>query len=293
MSTEIIVAIITAFTSILISIISGSLVAVIGYFFTRQKIKAESDNLQAQTNKVQAEAEKIRIEAENLRKESAENVKVAIEISESAKDLLGQGKEYQYYKDAFAQMEKTIQEYIDDSARRGVIPVVRLKLIAVAMTFSWEFFISTFIPLILENSKAKIELDILFLDWNYLKNDINPRITDIDWVSKSKTRLDEVKNFSKKYKQFKSRFSFRAKVYRNLPHWHGWLINNDHLFLGRTDWIFDGDDTRPELRVGQNEYRHFDKSSSEGSRRINLFELWQKYYFDFASDTVCDNTSES
>lgn len=284
--------IVTAIATLIASIMSGSLVAILSYFFTRQKLKAESQNLQAQTNKVQAEAEKIRIESENLRRESARNIKTAIEISETTKDLLSQGKEYQYFKEASTQMENSIQEYIDDCVRRKVPPVVRLKLISVAMTYSWESFICSYIPHILEKTKAKLELDILFVDWEYLKNDINPRITDIDWVSKSKIRLDEVKNFSKKHEKYNERFSFRAKIYRNVPHWHGWLVNGDHLFLGRTDWVFDGSDMRPELRVGQNEYRHFDKSSADGTRRINLFELWQRYYFDFSSTPVCDNTSK-
>jgi len=70
--------------------------------------------------------------------------------------------------------------------------------------------------------------------------------------------------------------------YENLPHWHGILINDGILFMGRTDWNFPD----PELEklpyflyVGQAEYRLFRKDDfTGGGGRIKRFISWFNYY---------------
>jgi len=167
-------------------------------------------------------------------------------------------------------------------------PTIELKLIAVAMTFSWENFILTVIPDLLNDySNLTINLDIVFVSHQHLETQKIGQ-GDIDWLKKSKARILEVKDFHSKYKrQFKQRFNFRAKTYFNLPHWHGWLFNEDHLFLGRTSWeIYENN--LPILKVGQNKYRHFSNpgENDEAAERIELFRNWHKYYFNYASEWV-------
>ena len=133
-----------------------------------------------------------------------------------------------------------------------------------------------------------MKMDVLFVDPNFLKGRVVVA-TDDRWVNTSRRRLTEVKQFATDcQRDYQSRLEFRARIYRNLPHWHGWLLNDEHLFLGRTDWEYKFD--QPHLRVGQNKYRHFDMSNKEGQERIELFKSWQKYYFDHKSTLVCDST---
>jgi hypothetical protein len=81
-----------------------------------------------------------------------------------------------------------------------------------------------------------------------------------------------------------NRLSIVAKVYKNIPHWHGYLVNNEYLFLGRADW--DLSSHKPKLSVGQNKYRYFDRTAIAGSERIDLFSDWHRYYFEFCSKSI-------
>jgi hypothetical protein len=309
MSTEIIV-------SLIASLFGGVIVAIIGLLFTRSKTKAETNKIIVETKRLleeakslqnkraieleeaksvvevnQAQAEKLREESAQLRKESEINTEVAQELSESTKELR-QVTSYKNFKSAFLEMEEYIRNYLKESYEKGTTSsTVRLKLIAVAMTFSWEFFIATEIPSILHDfPNAQIELDILFLDHKFLETQNIGRL-DIDWKKKCKDRLSDVNEFAKQCSLYNGRLKFQAKVYQNLPHWHGWLVNGDHLFLGRCDWLYGNE--LPVLRVGQNKYRHFDTSNSESTELINLFGNWQRYYFEFASEWVCDSSNTS
>lgn len=309
MSPEIIVALVAA-------LFGGVVANVTGFLFTRSRTKAETEKTIAETRKLldearslqdrraveleeaksvvevnQAQAEKIREESAQLRKESQRNTEIAQELTESTKELR-QVTAYKNFKSAFLEMEEHIRNYLAESHQKGVGSyTVRLKLIAVAMTFSWEYFIATEIPSIMDEfPNAQIELDILFLDYKFLETQNMGRL-DIDWKKKCQDRISDVHDFSKRCSRYHGRLKFRAKVYRNLPHWHGWLVNGDHLFLGRCDWLYG--DGLPALRVGQNKYRHFDTSNSESTELINLFGSWQRYYFEFASELVCDSSNAS
>ena len=86
------------------------------------------------------------------------------------------------------------------------------------------------------------------------------------------------------------RFIFTARNYRNLPHWHGVLVNDEHLFLGRTDWKCPNGN--PELAVGQNKYRYYNTAEERGEDRVKLFLNWHKYYTEFASTLICSIPSQ-
>ena len=54
-------------TSLISSIIGGLLVAIVNYFFTRNKTQAETEKLKAEADKFRAETEKVRTEIEGFR----------------------------------------------------------------------------------------------------------------------------------------------------------------------------------------------------------------------------------
>ena len=86
----------------------------------------------------------------------------------------------------------------------------------------------------------------------------------------------------------KKRFSVEIRTYQSIPQYHGIIINNHRLFLGRTDWIFDHE--KPELTVGENRYRYFDSKTrigdERGKERIDLFLHWHKFYWACYSKPV-------
>jgi hypothetical protein len=93
----------------------------------------------------------------------------------------------------------------------------------------------------------------------------------------------------KETERYKGRLIFTARTYKNLPHWHGLLVNEEQLFQGRTNWHFI--EQKPTLTVGGNRYRYFNSLDAEGTERIELFGNWHRYYFDFASQEVCSSES--
>lgn len=262
----------------IISSVSTLLVALIGVLFSYNKTKAETEVLRSQLQKGQAESQK-QIE----------------KLTESTRELK-QVTSYKNYKQAFQELEDNIRTYLETcKSERIASPTIDLKLIAVAMTFSWEHFILTVIPDLLDDFPTlTINLDIVFVSHKHLQT-LKIGHGDIDWLKKSEDRVAEVKEFHQKYrKRFGKRFNFRAKTYANLPHWHGWLFNEDHLYMGRTSWdIYENN--LPILKVGQNKYRHFEEPNEnvEASERIELFKNWHKYYFGFASEWVVGNSTKS
>jgi len=261
-----------------ISSVSALLVALITVLFSYNKTKAETQVLRSQ-----------------LQKNEEESQKQIDKLFASTRELK-QVTSYKNYKRAFQELEDNIRIYLDKCRTENIAsPTIDLKLIAVAMTFSWDNFILTVIPDLLGDFPTlTINLDILFVSHEHLKS-LKIGHGDIDWLKKSEDRINEVKEFYNKYKKlFKRRFNFRAKTYSNLPHWHGWLFNEDHLFLGRTSWdIYENN--LPILKVGQNKYRHFENpnENNEASERIELFRNWHKYYFDFASEWIVGNSIKS
>jgi len=280
MSNEVLVSI--------IGFISALLVALLSVALSYNKTKAETDKLHQETIQ-------LKLENELAKRKLNELAESTNKLAESTKKF-AQVTSYKDYKKAFQELEEHIRCYLDKCKADNITaPTIDLKLIAVAITFSWDNFVLTVIPDLLNDYPNLIlNLDILFVSHEHLKAQ-KIGMGDIDWVKKSKERVVEVKDFYNRYrKQYEKRFNFRAKVYSNIPHWHGWLFNEDHLFLGRTSWeIYEKN--LPILKVGQNKYRHFSDPSenSEAAERIELFKNWHKYYFDFASEWVAGNTPKA
>lgn len=262
----------------IIGSVSTLLVALIGVLFSYNKTKAETELLRSQ-----------------LREGQAENREQIEKLTESTRELK-QVTSYKNYKKAFQELEDNIRTYLETCKSEKIAsPTIDLKLIAVAMTFSWEHFILTVIPDLLgDYPTLTINLDIVFVSHKHLQT-LKIGHGDIDWLKKSEERIAEVREFHRKYrKRFGRRFNFRAKTYGNIPHWHGWLFNEDHLYMGRTSWDIKGNNL-PILMVGQNKYRHFEDPDEniEASERIELFKNWHRYYFDFASEWIVGNSTRS
>ncbi|WP_340199484.1 hypothetical protein [Ascidiimonas sp. W6] len=153
------------------------------------------------------------------------------------------------------------------------------------MTFSWKNFICHSIPILLRKYPSiKIQLQVLFVSPEYLEK-LSLSKHETNWIKESNDRILDIDDYCKTtVKDFKERFEFIARTYENLPHWHGWMVGEDHLFLGRTKWYFDNE--LPRLSVGQNEYRYFNSSEKQGRERIELYNSWYQFYQDHFSKNI-------
>ena len=211
---------------------------------------------------------------------------LTLKLQEGIEKLYAPGKDYEDFRLAFQAIHTCVEESIQNHPKRpqGNIEIT-LKLLAVAMTFSWKNFICHSIPLILRKyPDVKIALEILFVDSEYL-DQLSISEHETNWVKESKQRIVDIEEYCKTIVvEFEDRLQFHARTYKNLPHWHGWMIGKEHLFLGRTKWLFDNE--LPRLSVGQNEYRYFNSSERKGKERIHLFSSWYQFYSNHFSEEV-------
>lgn len=202
---------------------------------------------------------------------------------------------------ALETLNKTLVDYLKRRVKSGPLHL-ELKLVAVAMTFSWDFIVDK-LPKILEHkdfASVSINLSVCFVDCDYLSR-LKISTEGRNWGETSRLAEKSIPSFKKMMRKFENRFTCEFHTYENLPHWHGWLItekgfNNDllnneeviqYLFLGRTRWEnITGVNLKrkylPKLTVGQNEYRLYTNETKQGRSRISLFEQWHAYYFEHA-----------
>ncbi len=202
------------------------------------------------------------------------------------KHSLSQGKPYPDSEAAFRDLEMKIRQVLEEKIKnKDSNLTVDLKLVSVSMAFSWKLMIETKIPKILDDyDSCKINLQVVFVDAEYVKS-LGSKLSTTDWEVEAKRRLVDIQKFKIICQEkYPDRLDFAARIYKNLPHWHGWLVNDEYLFLGRTDWQFPSN--VPSLSVGQNKYRYFDNSSNDGEERIKLYKNWHRYYFEFASTEI-------
>ena len=201
-------------------------------------------------------------------------------------------KKYTYGKylvnsEAYAKASEWVSNYLKSRTDSEL----DIKITAVGMAFSWLGFLKK-IPTWLENNPGcRIHVCILLVDPNHLE-ELPIAISPINWVEQSTSRISDIEKMTDELlPPEKERFCCTIKFYRQLPQYHGILINDDQLFLGRTDWKFDNcPEGKPELTVGQNRYRYFNRTTTQGQdrgfERIDLFLNWHKFFSNYYSKIV-------
>ena len=191
---------------------------------------------------------------------------------------------------AFAKARSLVDHLLE--THPGSDPIhLDIKLTAVGMHYSWPAFLSNISRWVQKYQNCYFRLSILLVDPQYLKTLSFSRLP-IDWAKESENRVTDLQNMIDALDSSKKeRISFVFRVFQGLPQYHGLVINDEYLFLGRSDWTFNKD-RPPELSVGQNRYRYFYKSKTDGddrgSERVNLFLNWHKFYYDHNSRIVLE-----
>lgn len=153
---------------------------------------------------------------------------------------------------------------------------VHIKILAVSAQFSWKNLIEETIPKFLKpnGSEANITVDILV---------VKPEVL-INWGQKGlalhlKRNYEAKPILEQKCEAAIRNGKFKLNIfeYDNIPHWHGFLINDELLFMGRCEWDLDAE--KKELLAGQKEYVLYKKDDRfYGCEQIKLFENWFEIY---------------
>ncbi|AKG20411.1 hypothetical protein [Calothrix sp. 336/3] len=248
----------------------------ISYFLTRlNRAKLSSSGVELETHK----------QLGKLSSQGQEMASILKEIRNDIERIVHHEKPYTDYVEVLQDTEKYIRECCEEEKSHSTSHI-NIKIMAVSMNFSWNFIAGKVPKILKDYDNAYINTEIVFVDADFLEL-LQLETYNINWAAESRQRVMQIKNFIHGLPDnLRDRFSVSARVYRNIPHWHGFLVNRKYLFLGRTDWDFSAN--RPKLSVGQNKYLYFDRSAVAGCERIDLFSTWHRYYFEFASKSIHD-----
>lgn len=196
---------------------------------------------------------------------------------------------YQKNSEAYNNASEWVSAYLSDR----IDAKLDIKITAVGMAYSWLGFLKKLPIWLKNNSSCQINVCILLVDPKHLE-ELPIAISPINWAEQSRARISDIEEMIDQLsKTEQERLCCTIKFYRELPQYHGILINNDQLFLGRTDWRFDNcPEGQPELRVGQNRYRYFNRRTTQGAdrgaERVDLFLHWHDFFSIYCSTPIFD-----
>lgn len=176
----------------------------------------------------------------------------------------------------FSSALPVITEVLEDRLKQN--KDVNIKIIAVSAQFTWKLLVEDTLPKLFnigsKKSKPNINVEFVIVKPEVLNNWGQNRLR----IS-AETTIECQADFRKKHaSEFnEKRLEMKLQQYDNIPHWHGVLIDDDELFLGRCSWEIQSN--RYYLQIGQREYRHFRlKDRFRGADRIELARNWFDAY---------------
>lgn len=178
----------------------------------------------------------------------------------------------------FLEARSSILDYLSESLRTS--DYITIRVMAVSLHYSWDF-LEEYIPILLANAPPhkRINVELQMVEPKHLGAYLLE-----DWQKKGLIIEGRIAEFVRRACEDgglikEGRLELSLYHYRNIPHWHGMLINGNYLFLGRTRWTVQSDKQILRLSVGEQPYRIFAGNDSfGGSDRIAMFTCWFDYY---------------
>jgi|GEM_PF-2808739 len=157
-----------------------------------------------------------------------------------------------------------------------------IDILGVALHHSHDWIEKSLKDFMKEFPKVRVDLRIAFVEASILQTlDFNEH--PVNWVEESKDRADWVERKLVPYANcLNGRLRLHVRTIRNLPHWHGIMLERRYLYMGRVSWL-DGTERshkRPtQLTCAENGYRVFSTDDRyHGEDRVALFRRWIAHY---------------
>jgi hypothetical protein len=150
---------------------------------------------------------------------------------------------------------------------------VKIDIIGVSARYSWRMAEDQLGPIIKKFDRRKLTVNVavcteeILLRWNLTS-----------WREDMKRTIQGIKDFSSIHHEAveSGNLNINHFEFDTLPQWHGVMINEKTLYMGRTEWIFYAD-SPPAMKVGQCQYRKFEPSDRFGGEpRIKMFSNWME-----------------
>ena len=155
---------------------------------------------------------------------------------------------------------------------------INIKIIAVSAQFSWKNIVEVLLPELLKynSNKVKFKVEFTLVDPEVLRQWGQKKLCKYCETTLS---LKDIITNQEEYKKAieNGRLELNLHLVDNIPHWHGILINDEILYLGRSKW--DMAKNHKEMHVGRKEYRKFTMTDRfQGNQRIEIFQHWFDAY---------------
>jgi len=238
------------------------------------------------TQRMQAE-QKILI-SEQLSRQGRQ-INNAINARDSASVQYG---DYMANTEAYTKAVLLVENQIDANNGKSA-DVFNIKFTVVGMKFSWIFVIEPLFTLLEQSNKdLRFCFQILLVSPDFIQSlPITDENKD-DWADQSRGKINAFVrkiNYLEKL-EYGDRLSVSIKQYFSIPQYHGFIINDDHLYISRTDWIFVNNKPH-KLTVGENRYRYFNRTPFDEleesspnkeikNERVDLFLHWHNFYWE-------------
>lgn len=207
-----------------------------------------------------------------------EKEEFAAELADSLaphiQSIAEQGTRYINHEKAFTDVLDVLKKQILNAPSDRI----ELRLIAVAMCYSWNFVTGDLLALVRKHRNVMFDLRLALVKPDYLARfELDTR--NFNWAAFSSDLPGVIKTLEKQAaSDGLKNLSIETFYYEGIPNWHGILINKSFLFRGRTDWDWNTESRKPRLLVGSNPYGFYDSSTKAGKERIEQFRHWFTFY---------------
>ena len=151
---------------------------------------------------------------------------------------------------------------------------VSIRVLGVSLRYSWPF-LENVIESIVAEYETRVKVEVALVDPMHLDG-----FGLSTWSDKARGTLAAIEQYVATSAAVAAEAASVTVVqYQNLPHWHGVLINDSVLFMGRSNWEFESHDHPPRLFVGDTSYRvYYVDDVVGGADRIMMFNNWFNFY---------------
>ncbi|WP_434047986.1 MULTISPECIES: DUF4062 domain-containing protein [Sorangium] len=174
---------------------------------------------------------------------------------------------YTDLSDAWPRIKNTIE------ARVSANNSVRVRILGMSMEYAWPSIQSMLIQYLQRKIPGRIDISIAMLNpgWSQMNGFSSA------WSTAAPVQHQRILGFINSRREELSERGWTLSVhgYEHIPNWHGFLLDNDFLFLGSCKWMGE------ELIGGEYMYELYNRENALGVEKIDRFNGW----FDFCVRT--------
>ncbi len=212
-------------------------------------------------------------------------IMIAFDVQEKVVDLVNKNREGSF--DGFEKARDDITQTIISEYKRRKNKVIRIEAIGVSLVYTCNWLRSQLRELLKDNKDMKIQIEACMVSTEYLNKMVETGAMHWaepnDWCAEAEISYKYLKDLESSAEPDLGGLTVKGvHLYEFIPQWHGLLINNNYLYLGRCEWdwemVGEGAEIPPRLSIGQCLYRYYFADDKFGGRaRVELFKGWFKY----------------